>query len=220
MTGGHLRHFLTPIFVSFIVELFACIYYIAHDRFSSIWHDEMLAGDIPIVRCLVCEPSVSGGLVVLAGAESGAPHSSTTTPVPAEYAVKKILEKRVRYYFNNDGVIQLERYVLHFRVSQDGPCCLVYACVTDDSLPAEDVQKFLSLVKDHILGNPAYLHLLNRGLNQGLQEQLHPHLQQLLKSTKALSCVHECNVTDCESSIWSRSQAVEINPASTMKGCA
>ncbi|KAK6026504.1 hypothetical protein OSTOST_07539, partial [Ostertagia ostertagi] len=67
-----------------------------------------LAGSTPIASALLCKPSVSGGVVVIGGCELEVSQSSQAPLIPSEYSVRKIIEKRVRDYFNNHGDIELE----------------------------------------------------------------------------------------------------------------
>uniref|UniRef100_W6NGS8 Autophagy-related protein 101 n=1 Tax=Haemonchus contortus TaxID=6289 RepID=W6NGS8_HAECO len=111
-----------------------------------------LAGPTPIVRALLCKPSVSGGVIVIGGCELDVPQSSQDPLIPSEYSVTKIIEKRVRDYFNNHGDIELEGFILHYNVSLDGPCPLIYACVATPSFGSERAQEFLCAVKVDFFG--------------------------------------------------------------------
>ncbi|KAK6039488.1 hypothetical protein COOONC_23004, partial [Cooperia oncophora] len=106
-----------------------------------------LAGPTPIVRALLCKPSVSGGVIVIGGCELDVPQSSQASLIPSENSVTKIIEKRVRDYFNNDGDIELEGFILHYSVSLDGPCPLIYACVASPLFGSKNAHTFLNTVK-------------------------------------------------------------------------
>ncbi|KHJ96656.1 hypothetical protein OESDEN_03376 [Oesophagostomum dentatum] len=110
---------------------------------------------------LVCRPSTSGEVLVLANCEVDIPQASNAAAIaiPSDYTVNlnkilllfimisKIIEKRVRLHFNNSGEIEVEGFNIHFAVSVAGPCPLVYVCVAEPRISSERVQEFLLAVK-------------------------------------------------------------------------
>ncbi|RCN28865.1 hypothetical protein ANCCAN_25387 [Ancylostoma caninum] len=102
-----------------------------------------------IAHSLICRPSTSGGVIIVANCELDVPQTSdvSSIEIPSDFMISKIVERRVRLHFNNDGEIEIEGFVIHYAVSLEGPCSLVYVCVAGPALPSQRAQEFLRAVK-------------------------------------------------------------------------
>ncbi|VDN21886.1 unnamed protein product [Cylicostephanus goldi] len=102
-----------------------------------------------VVQGIVCRPSTSGDVIVLANCEVeiAQPSSNSSTAVPSEYLAAKIIENRAKLHFNNDGKIEIDGFFIHYAVSLDGPGPLIYACVAEPEIPSDRAQQFLLNVK-------------------------------------------------------------------------
>ncbi|KHJ96960.1 hypothetical protein OESDEN_03069 [Oesophagostomum dentatum] len=129
---------------------------------------------------LVCRPSTSGEVLVLANCEVDIPQASNAAAVaiPSDYTVSKIIEKRVRLHFNNSGEIEIEGFNIHFAVSVGGPCPLVYVCVAEPRISSERAQEFL--LADALLANSQLLERFSTAGDHDLQQQIQPVLQELM----------------------------------------
>ncbi|KIH55331.1 hypothetical protein ANCDUO_14512 [Ancylostoma duodenale] len=133
-----------------------------------------------IAHSLVCRPSTSGGVIIVANCELDIPQTSNVSSIeiPSDFMISKIVERRVRLHFNNDGEIEIEGFVIHYAVSLEGPCPLVYICVAEPTLSSERAQEFLQAAA--LLENEQLLPLFPTSTDHSLQQQVHPILQQLV----------------------------------------
>ncbi|CAJ0604274.1 unnamed protein product [Cylicocyclus nassatus] len=173
-----------------------------------------------VVQGIVCRPSTSGDVIVLANCELevAQPSSNSSTAIPSEYLAAKIIEKRAQLHFNNDGKIEIDGYFIHYAVSLDGPGPLIYACVAEPEVPSDRAQQFLLNVKTAVLEQNDLLGSLRTLGDHALQQQIHPILQHLMMAeNNTQRPPHDTRIEDMRRQVDEVKNVMAANVASLME---
>lgn len=132
------------------------------------------------VAC-VCRSAQTGPVMVasLRTEDAEVAFSSSSTP-PSDFEICRLLSTRAQLYTANEGKIELERLVLHYKVLLPPPCTLCYVCVAEPSFSVAEAQLFLATLHGEVVSDPRSVQLLPQASDLSLQELLAPTLRHLL----------------------------------------
>ncbi|CAP29934.1 Protein CBG10566 [Caenorhabditis briggsae] len=101
-----------------------------------------------VMSVVLCRPTVSGDIMPVAmGACENIDDATKYSDVkpPDDSEVIKLIRSRVRTYFNNDGVIELDGgYHLYFVVVIETFSTMVYCCVAENGMDQTEANDFLN----------------------------------------------------------------------------
>ncbi|KAK6747559.1 hypothetical protein RB195_000636 [Necator americanus] len=154
-----------------------------------------------IALCAVCRPSTSGDVIVVASYEVDIPQPSTAIDVaiPTDYMISKIIQKRVRLHFDNEGEIKIEGFYIHY-ATLIGTCTTVPSLSQGTLLNDKKLSPLFSTAQDH-----------------ALQQQIQPTLEQLVMAENAQRPTQDARISDMRRQVEEVKNVMASNVASIME---
>uniref|UniRef100_A0A8R1HL22 Vesicle-associated membrane protein 7 n=1 Tax=Caenorhabditis japonica TaxID=281687 RepID=A0A8R1HL22_CAEJA len=138
-----------------------------------------------VVSVVLCRPTVSGDIVPIAmgnceNLEEATKYNSVKPPSDTD--VVKLVKSRVRTYFNNDGVIELDGgYHLFYAVTLEPFCTMIYCCVGENSMVADEALEFLNEKIRTILASSNIQMVIAQANSYDLLGLLQPDILKFIK---------------------------------------
>ncbi|CAB3409593.1 unnamed protein product [Caenorhabditis bovis] len=132
-----------------------------------------------IVSVILCRPAVSGDVVPIAMGHSEFYDSEGTSgnkPMPSDTEITRLVKTRVRTYFNNDGKIELDGYIMHYLVVVESFCTMIYTCVAEPGLSYDKAKQFLETKIRSIMASSQ----LQMVIDQANAYELLGHIQPII----------------------------------------
>ncbi|CAI2350403.1 unnamed protein product [Caenorhabditis sp. 36 PRJEB53466] len=101
-----------------------------------------------VMSVVLCRPTISADIVPIAmgnceNLDEETRHKEIKPPNDSD--VVRLVKSRVRTYFNNEGVVELDGgYKLFYAVVIEPFCPMIYCCVGEPSMTEEQAQEFLN----------------------------------------------------------------------------
>ncbi|KAF1758929.1 hypothetical protein GCK72_015389 [Caenorhabditis remanei] len=139
-----------------------------------------------VMSVVLCRPTVSGDMMPVAmgnyeNIEEATKYNDVKT---AEWysEVIKLIKSRVRTYFNNDGVIELdEGYHLYFVVVIETFSTMVYCCVSETGMELEEALDFLNSKIRSIMSSSNIQMVISQSNPYDLLGLLQPDILKFIK---------------------------------------
>ncbi|PAV65574.1 hypothetical protein WR25_12277 [Diploscapter pachys] len=145
-----------------------------------------------IVSSQVCRPTQSGEVIVLCSAKLDLPkhgESSSTSfeavDPPSDLDIAKIVRQRVKTHFNNNGKIEMDRFVLYYLVTIELGCPLILCCIAEPACDRAIANKFLGKTQSDICQDEPTLSAASTSGHMQLQQAVGPLLVSNMMETNA-----------------------------------